>query len=127
MEILLDTHAIIWFFDNDSRLSKLAVEAFYELDNTIFVSIASIWEIGIKLSTGKLALTHGIDGFIEAINDNEFRLLEVSPDHIKTITELPFIHRDPFDRMLIAQAKVEGMHLMTADDNIIKYDIKHIW
>ena len=127
MDILLDTHAVIWFFDNDSRLSKPAVDAIFDLDNTIYVSIVSVWEVGIKYSTGKLTLNSEIGGFIEAINDNEFRLLEVSPDHIKAVTELPFIHRDPFDRMLIAQATVEGMSLLTVDDNIIKYDIEHIW
>jgi len=127
MDILLDTHAVIWFFEDDNRLSKSAVEAIFNLDNMIYVSIASLWEVGIKFSTGKLNLNGGIDGFIEAIDKNEFRLLEVSPEHIKKVTELPFIHRDPFDRILIAQANVEGMTVMTVDENILKYEVGTIW
>ena len=127
MDILLDSHAVIWFFDNDPRLSKPAIEAISNLDNTIYVSIASVWEVGIKYSTGKLTLNKGIDGFIEAISDNDFNLLEVSSEHIKEVAKLPFIHRDPFDRMLIAQAKIEGMTILTVDENIVKYDINTVW
>ena len=127
MDILLDSHAVIWFFDNDPRLSKSAIEAISNLDNTIYVSIASVWEVGIKYSTGKLTLNKGIDGFIETICDNDFNLLEVSSEHIKEVTKLPFIHRDPFDRMLIAQAKIEGMTILTVDENIVKYDINTVW
>ena len=74
MDILLDTHAVIWFFDDDKRLSKTAVEAIFNLDNMIYVSIASLWEVGIKYSTGKLNLNGGIDGFIEAIQKNKLAI-----------------------------------------------------
>ena len=127
MNILLDTHALIWFFDDDKRLSKTAREAIFAPDNMIYVSIASLWEIGIKLSTGKLNSDAGLDGFIEAVDKNGFAPLAISPDHIKVVTELPFIHRDPFDRILIAQAKVENMTIMTVDENIRAYDVPCIW
>ena len=127
MDILLDTHAAIWFFDDDKRLSKSAKEIIFDLDNMIHISIASLWELAIKLSAGKLEFDGGIDGFIEAVYKNEFDLLEISPKHIKTVTALPFIHRDPFDRIIVAQAIVEDMVIVTADDNIVKYDINHIW
>ena len=127
MDILLDTHAVIWFFEDDERLSQSAKDAIFDLNNMVFISIASLWELAIKLSIGKLEFDGGIDGFLEAVDKNEFSFLEISPKHIKTVTELPFVHRDPFDRIIVAQAKVEDMVIVTTDDNIIKYDINHIW
>jgi PIN domain nuclease of toxin-antitoxin system len=127
MDILLDTHAAIWFFEDDKRLSKSAAEIIYNLENMIYISMASLWEIGIKVSTGKLEFDGGIDCFIEAVYKNEFKMLEISPEHIKKVTELPFIHRDPFDRIMIAQSMVEGMTIMTVDENIVEYDINYIW
>ena len=127
MDILLDTHAAVWFFEDDKRLPESAAEAIINLENMIYISIASLWELAIKLSSGKLKFDGGIDGFIEIIYKNEFALLEISPKHIKIITELPFIHRDPFDRLLVAQAMSEGMVIMTGDDNILKYGVEHIW
>ena len=80
-----------------------------------------------KLSTGKLEFGGGIENFIETIYRNEFALLDISSKHIKTVVELPFIHRDPFDRMLIAQAIVENMTIITVDEDILKYNINYIW
>ena len=127
MDILLDTHAAIWFFEDDERLSQSAKEAIFDLCNSVYISIASLWELAIKISTGKLDFDRGIDGFIGAVIDNGFILLDISPEHTKTVSTLPFIHRDPFDRMIIAQAMVENITVVTADDNISKYDINHIW
>ena len=103
------------------------MEAIYNLDNMIYVSIASIWEVAIKLSTGKLSLEGGLESFIEAIYKNDFDLLEISLNHVKAVKDLPFIHRDPFDRILIAQAIVEDMAIMTIDENVLKYNIISIW
>ena len=127
MDILLDTHTVLWFFEDDERLSKSAIEAIYNPDNKKYVSIATLWESAIKYSIGKLKLDGGIEGFIEAIDDNGFILLNIEPEHIKTFTDLPYIHRDPFDRIITAQAMVEDMAIMTSDDNIVKYEIKSIW
>jgi len=127
MDILLDTHAAIWFFEDDKKLSKTAVDAIYNLENMIYVSIASVWELAIKLSTGKLTFDGGIENFIETVYQNEFELLGISPKHIKSVVDLPFIHRDPFDRMMIAQAMVEDMTMITVDENILKYEISTIW
>ena len=126
MNILLDTHAAIWFFKDDKRLSKSAVEAIYNLDNMIYISIASLWEFAIKLSSGKLEHDGGFDGFMNDISRNEFALLEVEPEHIRETMNLPHIHRDPFDRMLVAQAMIEDMTIITVDTNIIKYEVKII-
>ena len=127
MDILLDTHAAKWFLDGDKRLSKPAMEAIYDPGNSIYISIVSVWEVAIKLSIGKLQVNGGINQIIEAVDDNGFLLLDISLEHITELVKLPFIHRDPFDRMLIAQAKAEDMAIMTADANITEYDIKHIW
>ena len=127
MNILLDTHAVIWFFENNKRLSQTAIDVVYDLENMIYVSVASVWEVAIKLSTGKLEFSGGIDNFIETIYKNEFDLLDIRPNHIKASARLPFIHRDPFDRMLIAQSVAEGMAIVTADEHILKYDISTIW
>ena len=127
MDILLDTHAVIWFFEDDERLTYSAKEAIFDLNNMVHISVASLWELAIKLSIGKLEFDGGIDGFMEAADKNEFAFLEISPKHIKTVTALPFIHRDPFDRIIVAQAKVEDMVIVTTDDHIVKYDVNHIW
>jgi len=127
MDVLMDTHAILWFFKDDKRLSKTAVDIIYNLDNRIYVSIASVWEFAIKLSTAKLSFDGGIDKFVDTIYDNEFELLNLSLGHTKLIANLPFIHRDPFDRMIIAQAMLESMMIITIDENISKYDVGVIW
>ena len=127
MRILLDSHALLWFLEGNSKMPEATVEIIRAPENNIYVSIASIWEIAIKTSIGKLDVNGGIDNLVKNIDENGFSLLEVSTEHIKTVTELPFIHRDPFDRMLIAQAMVEEMAIMTVDGNIMKYEIGCIW
>ena len=127
MNILLDTHAVIWFFEEDKRLPKSSIEAIYNLNNMIYVSVASLWEVAIKLSVDKLTFDDGFDGFLETVHKNEFALMEVEPEHIRATMNLPHIHRDPFDRMLIAQAMIDDMAIMTADANIVKYNVRICW
>jgi len=127
MDILLDTHSVLWFFIGSDKMSGTAKNIIQNPDNVIYVSIATIWEVAIKISINKLSFDGGIDGFIKSIEDNGFSLLEISPNHIKTISNLPFIHRDPFDRMLIAQAINEDMAIMTIDESILRYNIKSVW
>ena len=127
MYILLDTHSVLWFLIGSDKMPEAAKEIIYDTKNTIYVSIATIWEVAIKISIEKLSFDGGINGFIDAIDDNGFLLLGISSEHTKAVTSLPFIHRDPFDRMLVAQAMVEDMVLMTTDANNLKYEIKSIW
>lgn len=126
MDILMDTHVVWWYFNDDKNLSKSSAEIIDSPKNKKHISIASLWEVSIKLSINKLFFNGGIDAFIDAVYANDFALLEITPEHIKAVSDLPFIHRDPFDRMLVAQAIGEGMHIMTADANILKYDISTI-
>ena len=127
MDILLDTHVLLWFFEDDEKLAKSAIEAINNPENKKYVSIASIWEAAIKCSLGKLKLDGGIDSFIENIDDNGFILMEISTLHIKAIVDLPYHHRDPFDRLLIAQTIAEDITIMTNDEYILQYDVNTAW
>ena len=128
MELLLDTHTLLWFAEGDNqRLSIVARQLLEESSNNKYVSIVSFWEIGIKMSTGKLELKKGLDSLIDFVNKVDFQILPIKINHIEIIKTLPFIHRDPFDRMLVAQASVEGLVVVSADKNIPQYNIKSIW
>ena len=127
MDILLDTCSVLWFLNGDEKMSDSARDSILCADNTIYVRIATVWEVAIKLSINKLDFNDGIDGFIEALEAEDFTLLEISPKHVRAVAGLPFIHRDPFDRMLIAQAMEENIPIMTTDSEILKYDISPIW
>ena len=127
MNILLDTHALWWFIKGDEKLPTSMQNVICDEANTIHVSLASIWEVAIKMSIGKLHFDGDIKGLMDAIQDEGFSLLEISTAHVQVIADLPFIHRDPFDRMLIAQAMVEQIPIMTADANVQQYDVGYIW
>jgi PIN domain nuclease of toxin-antitoxin system len=127
MDYLLDTHAVLWFFDNPAKLSRTAYELIVNEDNEIYVSIASIWEVAVKVNIGKLDLKNGFDRFCEMIDENGFILLPIEFKHLRKLQNLPFIHRDPFDRLLIAIATAEDLAFISVDENIPKYDIKCLW
>jgi PIN domain nuclease of toxin-antitoxin system len=118
MKILLDTHALLWWLEKPRFLSAAAQRAIADRDNTVFVSAASIWEIVIKKSIGKLVIS---DDFESAIQKNDFVYLPVTSTHAFGLASLPDFHRDPFDRMLVAQSICEAMTILTRDPNIIKY------
>ena len=127
MRLLLDTHTALWFFEDDDRLSRTACSAILEPTNEKFVSIASAWELAIKISLGKLTFEGGAVHFLETAEDNGFAVLPILPEYIRRLEGLPYLHRDPFDRMLIATAMTEGMSLLTADQNIRQYELPVIW
>jgi len=123
MQLLLDTHVVLWWLADDERLSSEAREIIADPENAIFVSAASAWEVVIKQSLGKLR----IDGDFEAeVRGNGFALLPISFSHAAEIGHLPPLHRDPFDRMLVAQSRVENLSLMTADTEILSYPTQTI-
>jgi len=123
MDILLDTCSVLWFLKGDEKMPTSSRDIILNTENTIYVSIASVWEVAIKISIGKLEFDGGIDGFIRGIEDEDFSLLEISTEHTKAVANLPFIHRDPFDRILIAQSMIESIPIMTTDSDILKYDV----
>jgi len=126
MDILMDTCSVLWYFNGIEEMSQKTREIILNPENTMYISITSIWEVAIKMSIGKLDFDGGIDGFIKAIDDEGFSLLDITTAHIKTVKTLPFIHRDPFDRMLVAQAVVEGLSVITTDSDMVKYNIAPI-
>ena len=127
MNLLLDTHALIWFLTGNENLSNKAREAIEKEANQNFISIASIWEITIKLSLGKIELKNGFNQFLKLIDENGFEVLPISFSHLLILSEFEFIHRDPFDRLIIAQAISEEMHIITKDKHIRSYNCKPLW
>lgn len=127
MDILLDTHILIWFIEDSKSLSKNIKKEIANQDNSIYVSMASHWEMAIKHSLGKLDFKHKLSKVFEQIIENGFNIMQISPLHVLKVSELPFHHKDPFDRLLIAQAIVEDVHIVTADDIFEKYKVKRIW
>lgn len=124
MKLLVDTHVFLWFTLDDPKLPSRMREVLVSPQNERFISIASVWEVAIKHSLGKLELKDGLEGFIGDIGRSNFQLLELGILHVMELSTLPLHHRDPFDRMLIAQAKAEGMHLLTADPHFGAYDVQ---
>lgn len=127
MDLLLDTHAVIWFFNGDEQLSERAKTEILNPHHLKYVSLASIWEVAIKISINKLIFKGGVAGFIQLIRINEFQIIPITENHIIHVESLDFIHRDPFDRIIISTAMVEKMSIITRDDNIQKYNIPCIW
>ncbi len=124
MKYLLDTHIFIWWTINHSRLSENAAEIISDSDNLIYLSSASTWEIAIKSSVGKIVLPKHPENFIrEQLDINDFNILNIKVDHTLRILELPMLHKDPFDRILIAQAKSEDLIIITDDSLIKQYDV----
>ena len=128
MKYLLDTNAFLWFISGYHRLSQTAENVIKDRSNEIFFSAASAWELCIKIRLGLLTIEGDIEAFIvHQLAENRFRSLPIHISHSVYTLHLPEIHKDPFDRMLIAQSNVEGMTLISANRIIKKYDISTIW
>lgn len=128
MNLILDTHALLWFLGGDARLGKQARAVIEDLSNRRFFSIAGAWEIAIKVSLGKLSLAAPFHSIIPAqLHANGIELLELRPEHIAELINLPMHHRDPFDRILVTQAMVENAALVSADSALDQYLPQRIW
>lgn len=128
MNVLLDTHAFLWFVADAPRLSSKARTLIESEVTQPFLSIASLWEIAIKISLGKLELGQPYDTFIpQQLAVNGIGILNLSLEHTSAIARLPFHHRDPFDRLIAVQAKIEKMPLVSADPIFDTYEIERIW
>ena len=128
MRLLLDTHAFLWFMSGNSRLSAAARSAIEDGNNDVYISAASLWEIAIKVSIDKLELSEPFEILIpQQLAENEIELLDISVEHTILITSMPFHHRDPFDRLIAAQAKVEQMTLISVDDIFDEYGVARLW
>lgn len=128
MRLLLDTHTFLWFILDDPHLSTTARDIISDPTNDIEVSPATYWEIAIKISLGKYELPESYDVFIEReLESNDFRILPIEPKHTAALTTLPFHHRDPFDRLLIAQAMVEAVPIVSVDAAFNAYPVTRLW
>ena len=128
MNILLDTHAFLWFVADNPRLSKSARVLIEAEDSQPFMSMASLWEIAIQISLGKLQLEQPYETFIpQQLALNGIGILNLSLDHTAAIATLPFHHRDPFDRLIAVQSRIEKMPLVSADPSFDSYEIERVW
>jgi PIN domain nuclease of toxin-antitoxin system len=128
VRLLLDTHAFLWFILDDPPLSTIARDSIVDSANDVEISPATYWEIAIKSILGKYALPEPYNVFIEReITTNDFHVLPIEPKHTAVLTTLPFYHRDPFDRLLIAQAMVENLPILSIDSAFDAYSIVRLW
>ena len=127
MRLLLDTHTFLWFIDDSPQLSQQG-KALLEADNELWLSIASLWEITIKLRLGKLTVGMPIEVLMtEHLTRNAIDILPITVAHLIALSTLPLHHRDPFDRLLIVQAMVEQAHLVSADPAFDAYPVQRVW
>ena len=128
MKALLDTHTFIWWANDDPSLSAAARNAIGDRTNEIFLSAVSTWEMAIKIAIGKLRLAVPLTSFVLSQSSQyQFRPLHITYDHTYQVEALPQHHRDPFDRLLIAQAMVEGLVLLTGDIKFAPYGVGILW
>ena len=127
MNYLLDTHTAMWALSEKNKLSKIAKSIIDNTNIPLYISVVSAWEVAIKISIGKSELQGGVASFLEKMKENGVEVLELKDYHISNVEKMPYLHRDPFDRMLISIALTEGLTILTADVNIHKYDVSWCW
>lgn len=127
MQLLLDTHPFIWFINGDNQLPEKVKNLIADSKNECFLSIASIWEIAIKTSLGKLELQSDFDKITDFLFETNIEILPVRFEHFQTLLKLEYHHRDPFDRVIISQGITENLMVMSKDEIFDKYPINLIW
>lgn len=125
---LLDTHTLLWFIAEDKQISSSGQRLILDSSSEIFISTASLWEIAIKINIGKLALNKPFEqSFPDELDSHGIEILDITVDTLVQLTTLPLHHRDPFDRLIIAQAIVEGIPIISKDEAFDLYDVKREW
>jgi PIN domain nuclease of toxin-antitoxin system len=128
MNVLLDTHTFLWFIANDPRLSSQAQALIQDTGNRRWLSLAGLWEIAIKASLGKLTLAQPFDQFLPSqLQLNQIEVLAIELPHLAAVVAMPFHHRDPFDRLMAAQCKIEDFPIISADPAFDAYSIRRLW
>jgi len=128
VRFLLDTQCWLWWFAQPEKLSEDVIEQIVDETNEVWFSVASVWEMGIKVSIGKLPLPEPIDDYVPTrMTQLGAKSLEIKASHALRVAALPLHHRDPFDRMLIAQAQIEDMTLVSADSTFNQYEVSLLW
>ena len=124
MKNILDTHTVLWFL-NGEKLTEKAKDLIINGEN--YISVVSLWEVAIKMNIGKYNFDGGFSAFRELVKNNGLIVLPLKDEYMERLFELPLIHRDPFDRLIIATTLAENLTLLTTDENIQKYDVPWIW
>ena len=127
MKFLLDTHALIWLIEAPSKVSPEIREALKFPGNSVYLSSVSLWEIAIKTALGKLDLKMPFEKLLSDLNSTNIVILQIEAEYLRKLFSLPAIHKDPFDRLIIATALAEYLTVITADENIQKYDVPWVW
>ncbi|HTD39094.1 MAG TPA: type II toxin-antitoxin system VapC family toxin [Mucilaginibacter sp.] len=127
MKYLLDTHTFIWFINGDPSLPDKVIAKIKNVENQCFFSIASVWEIAIKVKLNKLQIKSEFTKIIDFCIDNQIDILPIAFEHILELNKLDFHHRDPFDRLIIAQGITEKLTVLTKDENFHLYKVKCLW
>ena len=128
MKVLLDSHCLLWALDNSEQLGAAASATLQDVDCQLLISVASVWEIAIKVSAGRLPLSLPYREWMDrAIAELDLQILPITLDHAEQQASLPFHHRDPFDRLLAAQALVEELPLVSCDEILDAYGVQRIW
>ncbi len=128
MNLLLDTHTLIWYLEGSQELSQTSQNLIDDAGNTNFVSVASFWEIAIKLSIGgKIELSQPFEKLSQLAWENSITILPIRFDHTTIVKSLPFHHKDPFDRIIIAQSIWDDMPIVSRDGHFDAYDIRRLW
>ncbi|WP_310485575.1 type II toxin-antitoxin system VapC family toxin [Chamaesiphon sp. VAR_48_metabat_403] len=128
MNLLLDTHVLIWLVEGSDNLSQSAKQAIEDEQNSLYLSIASLWEMTIKMSLGKLQLGISLDRIVESyLLPTSIEILPINLNHLLILRDLPLHHRDPFDRILISQAQSEELTLVSADRLFSDYLVQILW
>jgi PIN domain nuclease of toxin-antitoxin system len=127
MNLLLDSHAFLWFISGNAQLPVMIVNKIIDPSNKCYVSIASLWEIVIKYSLGKIEIRGGFKTIEDFLENNDIEVLTINVTHTKKLLSLKNIHKDPFDRIIISQALVEKLVIITKDDVFKDYKVKVIW
>ncbi|ABA20391.1 PilT protein-like protein [Trichormus variabilis ATCC 29413] len=128
MRLMLDTHTFLWFIEGILSLSDTAKNLIEDQRNQRFLSIASLWEISIKVSIGKLELDMTFTELVrQQVYGNAIELLEIQPEHLDELAKLPFYHKDPFDRLMISQSLVESITIVTKDSVFESYPVQILW
>ncbi|WP_016949190.1 type II toxin-antitoxin system VapC family toxin [Anabaena sp. PCC 7108] len=128
MQVLLDTHTLLWFFSGNENISITALQLIEDSKNLKYISLVSVWEMAIKQSKGRLNLSVPIDDYIQQkIQLADFKLLDIQLSHLQTVSSLPFHHNDPFDRLLIAQSMVKNIPIVSRDSMFDSYKVDLIW
>jgi PIN domain nuclease of toxin-antitoxin system len=127
MDYIMDTHVLLWSIFDSAKLSERAQDILLDTNCRKFVSISSVWEIAIKNRIGKLPLPNGLSDIFSEIEANGFGYRGIGLQNVKVYNELPLLHRDPFDGIIVATAICEQMTIITADANIQKYEVPWVW